>query len=353
MVHSSSFVGLVLGDATDEGINYKGFQHGVEAWEEKSRLSHAGLNTILSLPNLVSVDIRRRINTIPGKSLIIRSLKLHTLHLTRIGVNESLLLKLVDKCKSSLLRLCLSHNKNITDDVLNKILDYCGGELTSLKISDTKVTNVGLLQVVKLVGRRLKTLHICKTSVTGENLSEFSESLLSLEDLKCNNSNLTDTGLLDLLWLCGASLTYLDISTTQVDEGKLSEYSGTLPRLEELNFSNCIDLSDEAFLQMLRLYGSSLKSLYIGETNITGVNLSQLRGSLPCLENLNCSNYEKLEKDGFLQIMRLCGRSLKSLNLKTLNVGGTYITDDCLEIIHGKFDNLYVEHHSRFNTESY
>ena len=55
----------------------------------------------------------------------------------------------------------------------------------------------------------------------------------------------------------------------------LINYKGTLPCLENLNMSYCRYLTDKGLRQILQLCGSTLRSLVIHSTNITGENLSE------------------------------------------------------------------------------
>ena len=87
-------------------------------------------------------------------------------------------------------------------------------------------------------------------------------------------------------------------------------------------------------LQFLRLCGGTLKSLDISRTVITGDTLVQYTGSLPCLENLNCG-YTGLTEEGLLQFLRLCGGTLKSLDIR-----GTDLTGDTLVQYTGSFPCL-------------
>ena len=86
---------------------------------------------------------------------------------------------------------------------------------------------------------------------------------------------LTNKGLLQILQLCGSTLRSLDIEDTNITGENLSEYKGTLPCIENLNMSYCIHLTDKGLLQILQLCGSTLRSLNIVDTNITKNNLSE------------------------------------------------------------------------------
>ena len=67
--------------------------------------------------------------------------------------------------------------------------------------------NSGLLQIIRICGPTLKELDIADTFVTGESLGEYSGSLPNVEKLDCTDAfNLTDESLLDLLDFCGDKL---------------------------------------------------------------------------------------------------------------------------------------------------
>ena len=55
----------------------------------------------------------------------------------------------------------------------------------------------------------------------------------------------------------------------------MSEYKGTLPCLKTLNMRFCKHPTDKGLLQILQLCGSTLRSLDIVDTNITKNNLSE------------------------------------------------------------------------------
>ena len=108
------------------------------------------------------------------------------------------------------------------------------------------------------------------------------------------DSSQLDKRLLQILQLCGSTLRSLDIRFTNLIGENLSEYKGTLPCLENMNMSDCIQLTNKGLLQILQLCGSTLRSLDIQFTNITGENLSEYKGTLPCLENMNMNDCNQL-----------------------------------------------------------
>ena len=132
----------------------------------------------------------------------------------------------------------------------------------------------------------------------------------------------THKGLLQILQLCGSTLRSLNISDTNITGENLSEYKGTLPRFQNLNMRYCKQLANKGLLQILQLCGSTLRSLDIAEANITGENLSEYKETLPCLENMTIFHNQQLTNKGLLQILQLCGSTLRSLDISGTNITG-------------------------------
>ena len=393
-----TFLGFEVEDATDDGVEYLVkkhpeilmFQLGKEITLYTSNLRSTGLNGILSLPSLSSLIINRRNEFFSGINVNIVSTQLHTLQLTcgYKTLNNDWFLLILVQCASTLkcltLRgfnltdeiwikykgtlpcienLSMSSCDNLTDKGLLQILQLCRSTLRSLDISRTAITgenlseykgilpcldnlnmsscdnltDKGLLQIVQLCRSTLRSLDISRTAITGENLSEYKGTLPLLEKLKMVScEQLTDRGLLQILQLCGSTLRTLGISVTNVTGENLSEYKGTLPYLENLNMRLCGHLTDAGLLQILQLSGSTLRSLDLQWTNTTGESLSEKKRTLPCLENLNMSCCNQLTNKGLLQILQLCGSTLRSLDISITNITGENLSEykgtlPCLE----------------------
>ena len=262
------------------------FQLEKESWQT-SKLTLTGLTEIFSLSSLSSLIIVR-FEFISGINVNIVSKQLHTLQLTCDfkTLNNDWFLQILEQCGSTLKSLALK-NSIITGEILinykgtlpcleNLNMDYC-----------RYLTDKGLLQILQLCGSTLRSLDILGTEITGENLSEYKGTLPCLINLNMRNCRLlTNKGLLLMLQLCGSSLRSLDVRFTNMAGENLSEYKGTLPCLENLIMRNCILLTNKGLLQILQFCGSTLRSLNISGTNITGENLSEYKGTLSCLENL-------------------------------------------------------------------
>ena len=341
-----TFLGFEVEDATDDGVEYLVkkhpeilmFQLGKEITLYTSNLRSTGLNGILSLPSLSSLIINRRNEFFSGINVNIVSTQLHTLQLTcgYKTLNNDWFLLILVQCASTLKCLTL-RGFNLTDEIWIK---YKGTlpciENLSMSSCDN-LTDKGLLQIVQLCRSTLRSLDISRTAITGENLSEYKGTLPLLEKLKMVScEQLTDRGLLQILQLCGSTLRTLGISVTNVTGENLSEYKGTLPYLENLNMRLCGHLTDAGLLQILQLSGSTLRSLDLQWTNTTGESLSEKKRTLPCLENLNMSCCNQLTNKGLLQILQLCGSTLRSLDISITNITGENLSEykgtlPCLE----------------------
>ncbi|XP_023341504.1 uncharacterized protein LOC111711391 isoform X4 [Eurytemora carolleeae] len=336
-------LGFEAEDAGDDGVEYLVkkhpeilmFQLGKQFWET-SKLTSTGLNEIFSLPSLSTLIIGRSIAFISRINVNIISKQLQTLQLTFNRTLNDWFLQILEQCGSTLKSLTLEKS-SITGEILIK---YKGTLpcLENLNMRFCKqLTNKGLLQILQLCGSSLRSLDISVTNVTGENLSEYKGTLPCLENLNMRFcKQLTDKGLLQILQLYRSTLRSLDISGTKITGENMSEYKGTLPCLENLTMMVCEQLTDKGLLQILQLCGSTLRSLDIYGTNITGENLSEYKGTLPCLENLNMSYCKQLTNKGLLQILQLCGSTLRSLDISNTNITGENLSEykgtlPCLE----------------------
>ena len=303
------------------------FQLGKEYTWKTSKFTSTGLNEIFSLPSLSTLIIGRSFEFISGINVNIVSKQLQTLQLIwNKTLNNDWFLQILKQCGSTLKSVTLENSK-ITDEILTEYkgtlpclenLDLCGC---------IHFTDNGLLQILHLCGSTLRSLDISGAFINGENLSENKGTLPCLENLNMRNCfKLTNKGLLQLLQLCGSTLRSLDISGAFITGENLSKYKGTLPCLENLNMIFCKQLTDRGLLQILQLCKSTLR-LSIGFTNITGENLSEYKGTLPCLENLNMKYCEQLTDKGLLQILQLCKSTLRSLNIHCTNVTGENLSE--------------------------
>ena len=90
--------------------------------------------------------------------------------------------------------------------------------LQSLNLEGSRLTDSGLLQTLRNFGGTIQSLNISRTNITGGPLWDYDQSLPCIKNLNCTRTLLTDTGLLQLIWLCGSQLESLDISRTYLSD---------------------------------------------------------------------------------------------------------------------------------------
>ena len=348
---------------------------------KKSKLTSTGLKRILSLPSLSSLKVGKSIEFISGINVNIASKQLQTLQLNCDNgtLNDDWFIQILEQCGSTLKTLTLKSSiitgeilikfkgtlpcleileliscKQLTNKGLLQIIKLCGSTLRSLDIQGTNITgenlsefkgtlpclenlnmrvckqltDYGLMQFLQLCGSTLKSLNLSETNITGENLPEFKGTLPCLENLEMGScEQLTNKGMLYILELCGSKLRYLNISGTEITGENMSGYKVKLPCLEKMNMRVCKQLTDYGLMKFLQLCGSTLKSLNLSETNITGENLTEFKGTLPCLENLNLISCKQLTDNGLLLILQLCGSTLRSLDIQYANITGENLSE--------------------------
>ena len=249
---------------------------------------------------------------------------LENLNLTECNKITDEGLEQIFKICSKTLRSLGLHYTHITGESL---VEYSGtlACLEELGLSECeKITDEGLLQIFKVCGTTLRSLYLDSTYVTGESLVEYSGTLACLENLNGIYTQINDTGLLQIFKVCGTTLRSLDLRNTYITGESLVEFSGTLACLENLDLSNCVRITDEGLLQIFKVCGTSLRSLNLGSTHVTGESLVEYSGILACLKNLN-GRSSRITDRGLLQIFKVCGTTLRSLDLCN-----TYITGESL-----------------------
>ena len=345
--------GLELEDATDDGIKYLVEKHPEIEMVLLSftKLTHIGLKNILSLPNLSSLTLFH-IKIQSDQVFYVVSRQLQTLNLVQ-SLEETHMLSIVENCKESLQSLKINSEKQ-SPNFVSKIFEICEGcGLRSLVVPCSKelnfpeincilpcLTNLelgpfkklrdnGLIQILKVCGTTLTHLALTYNKITGEKLKEFKGTLPCLKYLDLSYTDVTDVGLLNILDLCGNTIESLILPWTKVTGEGLSEHKGILSRLSSLDLSHCIQLSDKGFLQFLNLCGGTLSDLDLIGTKVTGENLTEYNGILPCLSSLNLYNCQQVTDTGFLNFLNLCGSTLVHLNIgdTTGNISGENLSD--------------------------
>ena len=113
------------------------------------------------------------------------------------------------------------------------------------------------------------------------------------------------------------------MSNTDVSGSDLWEFEGTTPRLREIDCTLLSGFGDQELLHILRICGPSLKSLNISKAEVTGEILSEHKGPQPVLQHLNISKTErKITDKGLIQILNTFGKTLVSLDVSVSRVTG-------------------------------
>ena len=352
MIKFADEIKTVLGfevlDATDDGVAYLVkkhpellmFQLGTNILLPKndsvSQLTSMGLNPILSIPSLSSFIISQRTygtNIILENSFKICSTQLQTLNLSGIdgtAFDDVWFLQTLKQIRSTIECLTLA-NTSISGEILiefNETLPC----LKSLNLSFCKLSNMGLLKILQTCGSTLTSLNVSHTPITGENLADNMVTLPCLKSLNLSFCKLSNMGLLKILQTCGSTLTSLNVTSTHITGENLADNMVTLPCLRFLSIRFCMELSDEGMLKILQICQSTLTSLEVSGTNITGENWANNEGTLPCLENLDLNYCRQLSNMGLLKILQICGSKLVSLALKGTNITGENLADNMVTL---------------------
>ena len=224
------------------------------------------------------------------------------------------LLQLLGKCSATLEDLNLDGTE-ISGEGLESLLVL--QQLEILNLSNCwKLTNTGLLQLLAKCSATLEVLNLHATFISGESLESL-PLLKQLEKLDLGYCrNLTNTGLLQLLAKCSATLKDLNLCGTEI-------YLESLPflkQLEKVNL-NCCGLTNEELLELLAKYSATLKDLSLIDTEISGEGLEGI-SLLKQLEKLNLEKCNKMTNKGLLELLGKCSATLKDLNLYGTKISG-------------------------------
>ena len=155
-------------------------------------------------------------------------------------------------------------------------------------------------------------------------------STLTLDNLQTLNlgcTRLTDTGLLALLRMSGHLLNSLDLSSTNISGDNMAESTLTLDILRTLDLRYCRWLRDSGLFTLLSMSGHLLSSLDLSETNISGESLAESTLKLDSLKTLKLVSCPLLTDSGLRALLRIGGHRLNCLDLSFTNVSGSLLAD--------------------------
>ena len=159
---------------------------------------------------------------------------------------------------------------NLTSVEIKRMIKSCPGQII-YSIQSTCLTTLELYNLPSIAEESILALLDSCTS----NLKSISLP---------GNPNITDNILLKIFQKFGHSLKSLDLGSTNVTGEILSEYTGSLPVITELYLNHCDNLMDTGLFLLLQLSRNTLVHISIVESGITGENLIEINGTMPCLE---------------------------------------------------------------------
>ena len=207
---------------------------------------------------------------------------------------------------------------------------------------------------------KLQYLDVRCTNFSGESMLLYNGSL-SLKTLICSYSDTSNVGLISfLLWSeklehleisenkalnidlvkiiqIIPGLTFINARMTSITAKSLKFYKGPQPVLQHLNLSYCNRLTDEDLLDIFNVIGNSLKYLNINYSDVTGRNLCEINGPLPCLETFLCG-CTKFEDTGVRALIEKTRSTLRNLG-----VFRTELTEGYREEIKQEFPSLILD----------
>ena len=273
--------------------------------------------TLLNLPNLEKLELRDWD-------------QLSDQGLTQILITSRSSLRDLNLSGSNIIGIGLEEGVNSLPNLETLILMRC-----------FNLKDEGLAKFLRISGSKLRVLNLTVSWITGIGLEKGVKSLSMLEKLKLERCfDLTDRGLNEILRISGSKLTYLIVADGISITGMgLEEGVKSLPMLEKLELDWCEELTGSGLKEILRISGSKLRELSVAEANITDAEFMEGLRYLPMLENLNLSWCPELTSSGLLEILRIPGS-----RLKTVYVYGTNISTDDIETLSKQYPSVHFEY---------
>merc|ERR1740128_1373214 len=197
---------------------------------------------------------------------------------------------------------------------------------STLKISGRKEKDIMSLRLCSRWMKERVDLHfknfLILTARSEEDILEMKKFHLEPEKLNMENrGNLTNTGLLQLLAKCSATLKDMNLGSTRIS-GEGLESAPVLKQLETLNLYKCDQLTNTGLLQLLAKCSATLKDMNLSKTGISGEGLESVP-VLKQLETLNLGGYHgQLTNTGLLQLLAKCSATLEYLDLEGTGISG-------------------------------
>ena len=233
-------------------------------------------------------------------------------------LTETGLVNLLQMSTNKLKALKLSSNGKVTGDGLRGLARQFP-DLECLGLQNcSKLTESGLVNMLKMSGSKLKELSLAGNQLTGDELEELALQFPHLEVLGLHScSKLTETGLINILQMCGEQLKDLQLAGSKVTGEALGGLADKFPHLKILGLQNCSQVTETGLVNLLLMSGREIQELYLAGNQLTGDKLKGLGVGVQLhrLEVLGLQHCTELTDTGLVTMLQVCGDKLRDLNL--------------------------------------
>lgn len=269
-----------------------------------SKFNDAGINHILSVPNLVKLRISKTSVTANGVKLLASLKHLSLLDLGGLPVDDASLASLQVLKNLQHIELWDSKISNQGAAILNTF-----PKLAHLNLDWTKVTKLPDLTSLECLNMSNCTID----SILKDGKAPLTKLIFSGSTFL----NEAET----LLYANTYFLSFLDLAHTGLDK---FFFLSKLKVIEHLNLSSC--MMDDDSVEMVACIGGKLKSLNLSGTWVSSAGLGILAGHVPNLEILSLSQ-TSVDDTALLYISMM--PSLKDVDLSNTNIKGFLHQGSC------------------------
>jgi len=243
-------------------------------------LKDTGLRSLLSLckPSLIEVCLKG--TNISGKGLSAFAGRLEQLDSVCLSgckqFKDRGLLNLLNISKHSVRKLCLN-----STSISGRGLSNFKGLLENVESMDLSgcklLRDGGLVNLLRISMHNLRNLCLESTRISGKGLAALTGHFEKLESLDLSGcKQLTDVGLLNILRISRFSLKKVWLQSTHISGEALTEYTGKMEKLETLGLGGCKKVKYTGLSNLLRVAGKQLKELQLSWTEVQGHELADL-----------------------------------------------------------------------------
>jgi len=210
-------------------------------------------------------------------------------------------------------------------------------KLEELNLVDCpNLSETGVISFLNKRGEELKKLYLVGTYLSLSNAGLITSRFSKLEELRLSNcKNLSETGVISLFNKIGEELKTLYLVGTNLSLSNAGLITRRFSKLEVLSLSKCKNLSETGVISLFNKIGEELKKLYLVGTNLSLSNAGLITSRFSKLEELNLSNCKNLSETGVISLFNKIGEGLKILDL-----GGTNLSLSDAHLITTSFKRL-------------